>query len=54
MLDELGDYDYALIDVTGMSLADLKTISDSILDQALRPVLDDEATEPVAGFTSRV
>jgi FXSXX-COOH protein len=54
MHDELGDFDHALIDVTGVSLADLKTISGSSLDQALRSVLDDEVAEPVAGFSSRV
>jgi FXSXX-COOH protein len=53
MRDELGDADYALIDVTGVSLAELKTISGTSLDQALRSVLDDEVVESVAGFSSR-
>lgn len=44
----------ALIDVTGLSLHDLETISESSLAAALRHVLDEEQATPVAGFQSRI
>jgi FXSXX-COOH protein len=54
MLDESGDFGEVLIDVSGLSLRDLDGISESSLAQALRHVLDDEETGPVAGFSSRI
>jgi FXSXX-COOH protein len=44
----------ALIDVTGLTLRDLETISESSLAAALRHVLDEEQAAPVAGFQSRI
>ena len=49
--DDLGN---ALIDVTGLSLRHLETISESSLAQVLRQVLDDEQAVPVAGFQSQI
>jgi FXSXX-COOH protein len=46
--------DAPLIDVSGMSLADLRGISESSLGRALRQVLDDDRAGTSAGFTSSV
>lgn len=54
MSDTPYDFGNALIDVTGLSLHDLETISESSLAQALRQVLDDEQAVPVAGFQSQI
>lgn len=54
MHDEAADFGQVLIDVTDMSLRDLDEISESRLAEALRRVLADDETGPVAGFTSRV
>ena len=54
MPDDAGDFSGALIDVSGISLADLNQIGESRITVALRRVLEDEDTGPVAGFTSRI
>ncbi|MEU8203571.1 FxSxx-COOH cyclophane-containing RiPP peptide [Streptosporangium sp. NPDC049046] len=46
------DYRKGLIDLTGMNLADLDGIDDSALGLALREIVEDEDTGPVAGFDS--
>lgn len=48
------DFSNGLIDVTELSLAELDKIGDSSLDIALRRILDDDDTGPVAGFSSRI
>ncbi|WP_344970414.1 FxSxx-COOH cyclophane-containing RiPP peptide [Streptosporangium fragile] len=43
-----------LVDVTGLSLADLDRVDNFHLKHALRRILDDDNTGPVAGFTSSI
>jgi FXSXX-COOH protein len=52
MQDKPDDFGAGLIDVTGLSLHDLDAISESSLADALRQVLGDDQSEPVAGFQS--
>jgi FXSXX-COOH protein len=54
MRNKLSDTDGVLIDVSGLSLDDLKKIDKGILRLALRRVLTDSQSEPVAGFTSHI
>ncbi|MGJ6965726.1 FxSxx-COOH cyclophane-containing RiPP peptide [Streptosporangium sp. G11] len=46
------DFSKGLIDLTEMNLADLDAIGDSVLGLALREIVEDEDTGPVAGFDS--
>jgi len=46
------DYHKGRIDLTEMNLADLDGIGDSALGLALREIVKDEDTGPVAGFDS--
>jgi FXSXX-COOH protein len=48
------DFSKGLIDLTGVNLADLDRIGDSTFDLALRRIVDDEDTGPVAGFDSSI
>ncbi|MGC5010392.1 hypothetical protein ACLQ2R_06465 [Streptosporangium sp. DT93] len=43
-----------LVDVTGLTLADLDRIEGSAFRDALRHILDDDDMGPVAGFSSVV
>jgi FXSXX-COOH protein len=54
MHDDREDFGDDLIDVTGVTLRDLETISNVSLAEALRLIVDDDETGPVAGFTSRI
>ncbi|WP_440063713.1 FxSxx-COOH cyclophane-containing RiPP peptide [Streptosporangium sp. OZ121] len=46
------DFSKGLIDLTEMNLADLDGIGDSVLGLALREIVDEDDTGPVAGFDS--
>jgi FXSXX-COOH protein len=46
------DFSKGLIDLTEMNLADLDGIGDSVLGLALRKIVENEDTGPVAGFDS--
>jgi FXSXX-COOH protein len=54
MKDKSDDFGDSLIDVSQLSLRDLDEIGESSLAHALRQVLSDEPTGPVAGFQSKI
>jgi FXSXX-COOH protein len=54
MRNKSSDTDGILIDVSGLSLDDVKKIDKATLRLALRRVLTDGQSEPVAGFTSHI
>jgi FXSXX-COOH protein len=54
MPDTPNDFGDVLIDVTGLSLRDVDAMDESSLAEALRRVLDEEQTGPVAGFQSKI
>ncbi|GAA3023310.1 MULTISPECIES: hypothetical protein [Streptosporangium] len=51
---DAGHVNGRLVDVTGLTLADLDRIEGSPLKDALRHILDDDDMGPVAGFSSVV
>lgn len=57
MGDNAMEHGTDLLDVSCLSLRDLDELGDheeSVLGHALRRILDDQDSAPVAGFTSRI
>ncbi|GAA3135329.1 hypothetical protein GCM10010466_27700 [Planomonospora alba] len=46
--------DAGIIDVNGIPLSELAGLDDSVLDHALRRVLEKDNTGPVAGFSASI
>ncbi|MEV0997197.1 FxSxx-COOH cyclophane-containing RiPP peptide [Nonomuraea sp. NPDC050202] len=53
-MDSVDEYGGGLIDVSGWSLADLDGLPPSPLTSALRRLVDEAGTGPVAGFQSAI
>ncbi|MET8337708.1 FxSxx-COOH cyclophane-containing RiPP peptide [Streptosporangium canum] len=54
MGEQATDFGTDLIDVTDIRLSDLDVVGESSLALALRRLLSEEDTGPVAGFTSSI
>lgn len=52
--DSLPAVEPDLADLTGLTLADLAELDDSVLGHALRRIIGDSAEPPIAGFDSRI
>lgn len=53
-MGEMTDFSGELVDVSGVSLRELDHVDPSRLAQALRQVLEEADSGPVAGFGSRI